>query len=209
MLKFSKSISGLLTGVILSVAGAAQAAPVVTPTPLPLSVDSLDLSRYQGIWYEIAHFKSRKADFFGKRNAFSRFYLDANDTERLRVVDECDKLVGLKHSKAWAQVFAPNPNRPGELVRAGRNMIGRSYTAPYHVYYIDADYTHAVVGEPTGQYLSIISRTPYMNPLTLTDTIQWISGHTTYANALQRLRCTTQAYQAHNYCQDVLNQLRK
>lgn len=125
------------------------------------AVDYVDLNRYSGLWYEIARYpNSFQRNCEGVTAAYTPL-----DSGRVKVVNTCR--FGTKDGKprmaqATARVidgsngarlfvnFSPVP------LLAGRGN--------YWILYLDEDYGHALVGEPSGRFLWMLSRSPTISP---------------------------------------------
>ena len=119
-------------------------APNVDNTP----VASLDLNRYLGEWYEIARFD----------HSFERGVEKSKANYVLRTDGGIDVInTGVKDGKPKeACGKAKKTDTPG-LLRV--SFFGPFY-ADYRVLMIGSDYTHALVGSGSADYLWILSRTP-------------------------------------------------
>lgn len=145
----------LLAGCIAGPSGRAKDAP-----PLA-AVASVDVERYMGKWYEIARYPTS----FQKNCEGVTAEYALRDDGRVDVTDTCafgTKDGAPRSATAIARVmegsngarifvnFAPVP------LPAGRGN--------YWIIHLDADYTRAVIGEPSGRFLWLLSRTPAVTP---------------------------------------------
>ena len=112
------------------------------------TVESFDLNRYLGTWYEIARF-----------NHIFECGMDHNEA----VYTLCDDgTVSVKNSALkngnpqGVSGIAKTTNTPALL----RVSFFRPFYADYRVMYIDKDYQYALVGSKSANYLWILSRTP-------------------------------------------------
>lgn len=127
------------------------------------AVPSVDVSRYMGLWYEIARYPTS----FQKNCEGATAEYTLREDGRVNVLNTCrfgTKDGNPRDAEAIARViggsngarlfvnFSPVP------LLAGRGN--------YWVIYLDADYQHAVVGEPSGRFLWYLSRTPTITPET-------------------------------------------
>jgi len=126
----------------------------------PLAVASkVDLSRFQGQWFEIAKLpRITQTDCFET----TAFYSLASDGT-LDLVNECH--VGsaggpLKTVTMTAKV--PDPSAPAKLALDVGGFYG-----DYWILEIGSDYEYAVVGHPSRSYLWILGRTPTLDQATL------------------------------------------
>ena len=123
----------------------------------PLSaVNSIDLNRYSGTWYEIASYPQR----FQKGCTATTATYTVNPDGTVRVLNECNKnaLNGPKVS-AEGRVRMVDSTKPGQLEVS---FFG-PFWGDYWVIDLDADYQYAVVGQPSRDYLWILSRTPELS----------------------------------------------
>lgn len=125
------------------------------------SVPELDLSRYAGLWYEIAHlplsFQRRCAG-----DITARYALRSDGT--ISVHNACRTHDGNRIEVDG--VARPVPGHPGRLrVRFAPDWLAwvPFVWADYWVIALDPDYQWAVVGDPDRDYLWILSREPAMD----------------------------------------------
>lgn len=129
----------------------------------PAVVPSVDLTRYQGKWYEIARFPNR----FEKSCAsdVSATYT-LNSDQTIRVVNECRKADGrMKRAEGRARK-ADNDGPTSKLeVRFAPAFLSflPLVWGDYWVIDLAPDYSYSVVGDASRDYLWILSRTPLMD----------------------------------------------
>ena len=120
----------------------------------PLTVvDSVDLERYLGKWYEIASYPA----WFQKGCSGSTAEYSLLPDGKIQVVNRCrkDSLDGpLKESKGKAEVAETATNAKLKV------WFFWPFKGNYWIIDLDPDYRWAVVGEPSRKYLWILSRTP-------------------------------------------------
>ncbi len=153
-----------LLGALILVAGTVYSA---TPTTQLKTVDSVDLDRYLGTWYEIASYPA----WFQKNCTAVRAEYTRRDDGLISVVNSCRKhtLDGkIKQSDGKAKIVDTESNAKLKVSFFG------PFWGPYWIIDLDPDYQWAVVGVPSRKYLWILSRTPEMDK-------------TTYAGILDRL----------------------
>lgn len=123
-------------------------------TSVPMGVvANLDLERYLGKWYEIARFPNR----FEKDCAGVTAEYALRDDGRISVVNSCHKGAPdgpLEVAEGVAKVVAP-----GKLEVTFVPWLPFA-KGDYWVLHVDAAYSYAVVGEPSGKTGWILSRTP-------------------------------------------------
>lgn len=149
----------------------AQAAPPAVP-PLQ-AVPKVDLSRYQGRWYQIAHYPNA----FQKRCAshtMADYQLLGNG--QVQVLNSCKGAEGqaisavglarLKQTRFLGVALADAGSTAKLEVRFAPGWLSwvPGVWAPYWVIQLADDYRYAVVGEPSREYLWILSRTPELAP---------------------------------------------
>jgi apolipoprotein D and lipocalin family protein len=146
----------LLLALTLVVALAGCAAPGSLRAPL-VPVATLDTQRYLGTWYEIARYpNSFQRGCVGVTATYTR-----RDDGRIGVRNECrsERLNGPARSiegKAWQVGDRPDSARL-------KVQFFWPFAADYWVIALDPDYRWAVVGEPSRDYLWILSRTPQID----------------------------------------------
>ena len=111
-------------------------------------VVSLDLNRYLGEWYEIARFDHSFER--GVEQAKANYTQNADGT--IKVVN-----FGVKDGKPKTAIGKGKTTDTPGLLRV--SFFGPFY-ADYRVMLIDKDYSHALVGSGSADYLWILSRTP-------------------------------------------------
>ena len=117
--------------------------PKVDNTP----VSALDLNRYLGEWYEIARFDHSFER--GVEQAKANYTQNADGT--IKVVNS-----GIKNGKPKTAIGKGKTTDTPGLLRV--SFFGPFY-ADYRVMLIDKEYTYALVGSGSADYLWILSRT--------------------------------------------------
>jgi len=121
------------------------------------TVPYVDLNRYMGQWYEIAHMP-----FWSQRNCFaSTAHYTLNDDGTVTVINACRKGQAdgpLKEvrGKAWV-VDAESQSKL-------KVQFFWPFSGNYWVLKLGEQYEYAVVSEPNRKYLWILSRTPTIDP---------------------------------------------
>jgi apolipoprotein D and lipocalin family protein len=141
--------------VVAVVALAGCQSPPVNRSPAPplVSVASVDLQRYTGRWYELARFpNSFEEDCVGVTATYSK-----NADGTIKVLNRC-LLKTLDGNESVAEGSA-------RVVDTSTNAkLAVSFFWPfegdYWVIALEPEYKWAIVGEPSGRYLWILSRTP-------------------------------------------------
>ena len=135
--------------------------PVRAAEPLPV-VPEVDLDRYVGQWHEIA----RYPNYFERmcaRDVTANYTRNADGT--INVVNACRKEDGsMQSATALARVVAPAKLE----VRFAPAWLGflPFVWGNYWVIELAPDYSYAVVGEPSREYLWILARAPGMDDAT-------------------------------------------
>ncbi len=122
--------------------------PTVDTTP----VESVELSRYLGAWYEIARFD----------HWFERDVTHAK-AEYTRQKDGTIKVVnsGLKDGKPKTAIGCAKTTETPGLLRV--SFFGPFYS-DYRILWLDATYEHALVGSSGADYLWLLARSPSIKP---------------------------------------------
>jgi apolipoprotein D and lipocalin family protein len=124
------------------------------------SVPNLDVARYAGQWFEIAHLPMRyQKDCLADITAT---YTPQRDGT-LGVRNTCRTAKGTDVAEGVARPVAGHPARLEVSFAPGWLSWVPFVWADYWVIAIDPDYRWAIVGEPDRDYLWILSRTPSMD----------------------------------------------
>lgn len=124
------------------------------PGAAPLSaVESFDLSRYLGTWYEIAKYPvSFEEGLVGVQAEYSM-----RDDGDIRVLNSgFEETFDGERSTAEGKAWVPDPAEPAKL----EVRFFWPFTGDYWVIALDPEYRWSVVGEPDRGYLWILSRSP-------------------------------------------------
>ncbi len=135
--------------------------PVNNELSAPLkTVDTVDLDRYLGVWYEIARLPNRfERDCEGVTAEYSR-----RADSLISVVNSCRKGAPngkLAVAKGRARIIDQSTNAKLEVSFFG------PFWGDYWIIDLAEDYSLAVVGEPSGRYLWVLSRTPSLDQVRL------------------------------------------
>lgn len=113
-------------------------------------VKSVDMDKYLGKWYEIARMDHR---FERDMSHCTAMYL-LNDDGTIKIVNQ-----GLKKGKWKTSIGkAKRTERPGVL----RVSFFGPFYSDYRIMMIAPDYSYALIGGSSGDYLWILSRTPQL-----------------------------------------------
>jgi len=147
----ARPFAAALLGAALVVFAGACAPRKATPLP---TVESVDLDRYLGVWFEVALIPNR----FQKvcvADTQARYSLDG---EVLRVHNRCRKADGgIEEAVGVAKVVAGSGN--AKL----RVSFFRPFYGDYWILALDPDYRWALIGEPGREYGWVLSRSPQLD----------------------------------------------
>lgn len=137
-----------------------------TTRPPLRTVESVDLSRYIGTWYEIARYPNRfQRDCQSDTTAEYTLRKDG----KVQVVNSCRQKNGkTKTARGTAKVADKTTN--AKL----RVTFFWPFYGDYWVIGLSPDYRYAIVGEPNRKYLWILSRTPGMDERTFAEVLEQI-----------------------------------
>jgi apolipoprotein D and lipocalin family protein len=131
----------------------------------PRTVERVDLSRYLGLWHEVARLPQRFQDSATLRCEEVTAEYAALDAGRISVRNSC--------------VNALDPARPRRVATGQAYVVEGSentrlrvsffwpFYGDYWVFGLDPDYRWAVVGSPSRRSLWVLSRTPTLPPAEL------------------------------------------
>jgi apolipoprotein D and lipocalin family protein len=150
----------VLAGLIGIAAGVMLAS---SKTPLKV-YGRVDLSRYTGRWYEIARYPNRferKCD----RDVTAEYSVLENG--KIRVVNSCTGRTGkIARSAGTAKVVYSSNNAKLKVT------FFWPFYGNYWIIDLGERYEYSVVGEPSRNYLWILSRTPSMDDSTYQDILR-------------------------------------
>ena len=132
--------------------------------PAVTSVESLDLDRYCGLWFEIGRLPLRWEDAEAS-DITAEYSLDDDGT--VRVDNRCIDKTGAP-SQAVGRA-TPVSGRPGRLQVTFLPGLLRWIPfakGDYWVLKVDEAYTVALVGSPDRKYLWLLAREPHIDPAT-------------------------------------------
>lgn len=156
----------------LAIALGATTAQATDPAPLQ-AVESVNLTRYLGRWYQIAHYPNKfQAQCVSDTTADYRLLPHG----RIEVINRCTTATGAPDEAVgearlaqprWLGIPVGKVVSTAKLqVRFAPAVLGwvPGVWAPYWVVQLAPDYRYAVVSEPSREYLWILSRTPTLAP---------------------------------------------
>jgi apolipoprotein D and lipocalin family protein len=121
------------------------------------TVPSVDVERYLGKWYEIASYPA----WFQRDCTASTAEYSLLPDGKIQVINRCriDSPNGpLKEAKGKAEIVDPATNAKLKV------WFFWPFKGNYWIIDLDENYQWVVVGEPSRNYLWILSRTPAMDP---------------------------------------------
>ncbi len=123
----------------------------------PLETVTVDLKRYQGIWWAVESFPT----WFERDCTCTQAVYSLRDNGRLLVLNQCVR--NGKRSIAKGEAWPIQADDTGKLYVA----FGSPFKGKYYVLYVDPDYRVALVGHPNRHYLWILARDPQVPEATL------------------------------------------
>ena len=117
-------------------------------------VENVNLERYAGKWYEIAHLPVS----FQKNCSCTTAEYGLTDKGYVRVVNRCKKTTTGDWDEATGKAFPVKNSNNAKL----KVQFFWPFRGDYWILRLDEDYQYAVVGGPSPKYLWILSRTPEM-----------------------------------------------
>jgi len=114
------------------------------------TVKSVDIQKYKGTWYEIARFEH----FFEKgcKNVTATYELKKDGN--IKVINRCTKIDNNQTKEATGVAYAVDTTTSKLKVSFFRPFYG-----DYYIIDLADDYSYALVGTPSREYLWILSRT--------------------------------------------------
>lgn len=131
-------------------------------TAVPEPAKSVDLARYAGRWYELARYEQ---GFQKNCDGVTADYTQ-RDNGKIDVLNRCRKPNGkISDAKGKAKIVDTQTNAKLKV-----SFFGPFY-GDYWVLDRADDYNWAIIGEPSGRYLWILSRTAEPTPAELAELI--------------------------------------
>jgi len=121
------------------------------------TVSKVDIDKYKGTWYEIARYEH----FFEKgcKNVTATYEL--KDEEEIKVINRCTLIKNGNKKEAIGVAYSTNKTNTKLKVSFFRPFYG-----DYWILDLAKDYSYAVVGTPSREYLWILSRTKTLDKKT-------------------------------------------
>jgi apolipoprotein D and lipocalin family protein len=123
------------------------------------TIDSLDVPRYLGAWYEIAKYPNR---FQKQCDGFTTAHYSLQPDRSIQVINRCRRADGAIDEAVGSARQIGGPDSPRLEVRFAPGWLSflPMVWGDYWVIDLDRDYQLAAVSEPKREYLWILSRTP-------------------------------------------------
>lgn len=120
------------------------------------TVDELDLTRYMGLWYEVARFDHRFER--GLTEVTATYTLLSDGTVRVENRG-CKQSSPAHYKTAIGRAKMPDTSQPGKL----KVSFFLCFYSDYYVLELDNEnYSYALIGSSSDKYLWILSRTPQL-----------------------------------------------
>jgi apolipoprotein D and lipocalin family protein len=116
-------------------------------------VPRVELKKYLGKWYEIAHLPTR----FQKGCTDTTATYTLSEDGSISVLNECRRNGKVKQAKGRAKVVDKNSGAKLKVT------FFWPFYGDYWIINLGKDYEYTVVGTPNRKYLWILSRTPHMD----------------------------------------------
>lgn len=161
----------ILSAIAACLAGLALSACQSLPDNPPKTVESVDLERYAGLWFEIA----RLPVFFQKETELATAEYSLNDAGTVDLVNTAIAQDGSTRSVTGTAVPVPGSENARLRVTID-NFFARLFGSPpdfgnYWILKLDPDYSLALVGSPNRKTLWILAREPEIPAAALQETI--------------------------------------
>jgi apolipoprotein D and lipocalin family protein len=157
----------ILMIIVSTLMGLNALAQEVTPVR---TVESVDLNQYVGKWYEVA---SIPQSFQSKcvRNTTAEYEFTSSGL--IKVINSCETKSGeLRSGEARARVVDKVTNAKLKVTFVKIFNWIFSLGGNYWIIDLAPDYSYAVVGDPSRNYAWILSRTPYLNEIDLSESLK-------------------------------------
>ena len=123
---------------------------------LPSVVSTVDLHRYEGLWYEIA----RLPNYFERKLKCTSATYTLRKDGKITVLNKGYFLTDPKKlSSVQGVAWIPDKNSPAKL----KVQFFWPFSGDYWIMELDKDYRYVLIGEPKYKYLWILSRTKKMD----------------------------------------------
>lgn len=115
------------------------------------TVEKVELTSYQGLWYEIARLPNSFEK--GLECVTATYTLKSNG--KIEVLNRGYSTVKGKYRSARGTARVPDPDEPGKL----KVSFFWPFSGDYYILRLDEQYQYALIGDPSRKYLWILSRT--------------------------------------------------
>lgn len=123
----------------------------------PMTVASVDVARYMGLWYSVAHIPTK---FEAGCAQGTTAYYALLPSGQVEVTNTCYDTKG-KLSRIVGRAWIPDPSQPAKLKVSFVRLLGISFfPGDYWILDLAPDYSFAAVGDPSHAFGWILSRTP-------------------------------------------------
>lgn len=123
------------------------------PKELPV-VEEVNLDKYSGKWYDIAHLPQKFQA--GCKCVTAEYYIE---DEYVKVINTCVNIDDDKVRKVEGKAFPVKNSNNARL----KVQFFWPFKGDYYIIALDNDYQMALVGAPNRKYLWVLSRTPNPN----------------------------------------------
>ena len=127
-------------------------------------VPHVELEKYLGKWYEIAHLPAKFQEGCNETIATYTLSTDGN----ISVLNQCTKDGKMKQAKGKAKVVDKNSNAKLKV------SFFWPFYGDYWIIKLGNTYDYSVVGTPNRKYLWILSRTPQMDDNLYSQIIEYV-----------------------------------
>lgn len=120
------------------------------------TVKHVDLSQYMGIWYEVAFLPNRfeKKCIEGSIACYSLM-----ENGMVKVENRCQTSKGVSRAHGVAWVADPDSQAKLKVSFIPFAKYFRWFGGDYWILYLDENYQHVIVGDPSFKYLWFLART--------------------------------------------------
>lgn len=137
-----------------------MASTTVSTTPSLETVESVDLQRYVGLWYEIAKIPNRFQDQC-VANTTAEYGL--REDGKISVTNRCETANGDMDTATGVAKVVDSETNAKLKVSFVRFLWRNWFWGDYWIIGLDEEYEWAVIGTPSRKYGWILSRTPEMS----------------------------------------------
>jgi len=129
-------------------------------------VPHVELEKYLGKWYEIAHLPAKFQEGCNETTATYTLSKDGS----ISVLNQATKNGKMKQAKGKAKVVDKNSNAKLKVT------FFWPFYGDYWIIKLGNDYDYAVVGTPNHKYLWILNRTPQMDNKLYSQLIEYVNS---------------------------------